>query len=103
MSQRELGRAFQNGATEGKASNVQLMDLDDVTAVVGYGWAIYAYRDKETGTITAHRGWHGYSPSTSSQMTRMRLSHPADTSMGGESYESRADAYSGGSPRLVDV
>ena len=71
---------FQAGKESGKASNVSIHRLaGGWTALVGYGWAVYAVRDN-SGTIHAYRGWHGYSPATSTQLTKMGISHPHDTS-----------------------
>jgi hypothetical protein len=73
VSQHELGKRFFDGETSGRASNVELVDDDDRTLLVGYGWAIYAERDKETGKTTYHHGWYGYSVSTSCQLSALGL------------------------------
>lgn len=78
LSQPDLAREFQNGRTSGQASNVSIRETDDETLLVGYGWAVYAARDKETGEITYYKGWYGYSTSTSGALTKMGLSVRAD-------------------------
>lgn len=102
--QAKLAELFANGCTRGDASNVRLTEVDGHTLIVGYGWAVYASRAPD-GTITAYRGWHGYSPSTSSQLTKMGLSHPQDTSMDADYYEEnrqRAHRFVDKAPELYD-
>lgn len=77
-SQSELGKRFFDGATSGSASNVKIVETDDETLLVGYGHAVYAERDKQTGRVTYYKGWYGRSQSTSSQISKMRLSSKAD-------------------------
>lgn len=72
-SQSELGDRFARGATGGAASNVKIRDGDGYTALVGYGHALYALRDDQTGNIVAFTGWYGYSMSTSCQFSRLGL------------------------------
>jgi len=81
VSQSELGRQFHNGATSGKASNVEIHHLPKHgdAAVIGYDHAVYATRDVATGHTIYYSGWYGYSVSTSSQITKMRLEENADT------------------------
>lgn len=78
-NQSELGRRFRDGATSGTASNTRIEDFPDLglTSMIGYGHAVYATRDKETGHITTY-GWYGYSPSTSNQYSKMGLRFHAD-------------------------
>lgn len=80
FNQRNLGREFLFGETEGKASNVHIEDFPDlgVTALIGYGHAVYATRDKATGTVTYYEGWWSRSTSTRTQLTKMGLSRNAD-------------------------
>jgi hypothetical protein len=74
LSQQALAQNFVRGATTGQASNVSIQKIaDGVTALVGYGHAVYAKRTQKRGT-TAYGGWYGYSPSTSSALTKMGLS-----------------------------
>lgn len=78
MSQHDLGRAFENGAKRGRASNVRIVELcGGWTALVGYQWAAYAVRTND-GTIHYYKGWYGYSPSTSCQLSRMGMESMAD-------------------------
>lgn len=89
MSQKELAREFANGGRHGRASNVRIHDVaGGYTLLVGYGHAVYAARASD-GYIVAYRDWHGYSPTTSSQMTKMGVSHPEDTSVPEEHYRER--------------
>lgn len=71
-TQRELGDLFHRGATNGKASNVEIQTPDggNTTRLVGYGWAVYAIRFKDTGKVVSF-GWRGYSMSTSCQLTKL--------------------------------
>lgn len=104
MRQRELAERFAEGATDGKASNAQIRRLvGGQTALVGYGWAVYAVRSP-SGTITAYRGWYGYSPATSTQLTRMGISHPADVRVDPDTYRTRQipDQYVLDCARLAD-
>jgi hypothetical protein len=73
FSQLEVGRRFRNGKTSGKASNVEIKEYDDFTALVGYGWAVYAIRNKQTGDVIYFSGWDGYSSSTSCQLNKLKL------------------------------
>lgn len=73
VRQAQLGQEFFGGAKEGKASNVEIKDFGDYTALVGYEWAVYAVRNKESGKVIHFRGWRGYSSSTSAQLTRLDL------------------------------
>ena len=77
-AQDELAKRFFDGETTGKASNVKIVETDNETLLVGYNWAVYAARNKDTGETTYYKGWYGYSPSTSSQLTRMGLEVKAD-------------------------
>ena len=76
FNQRNLGREFLFGETNGKASNVHIEDFPDLgmTALIGYGHAVYATRDKATGTVTYYEGWWSRSTSTRVQLTKMGLS-----------------------------
>jgi hypothetical protein len=76
MNQQELGLAFYRGETSGKASNIKIEDFPDLglTAVIGYGHAVYATRNKETGYTVYYEGWDGYSSTTGSQLTKLDLS-----------------------------
>lgn len=76
-SQSKLGRRFFRGATSGKASNVKTETFADLglTALIGYGHAVYATRDMDTGHVTAYMGWDGYSNSTSCQLSKLGLRH----------------------------
>lgn len=81
VSQKRLGRAFRNGETNGKASNVEIRELENGgTVLVGYGHAVYAYRDP-LGNVTAYMGWadqentrtHAGTMSTKCQYTALGL------------------------------
>lgn len=84
MSQANLAREFVRGADSGTASSVEIRRLGTSdTALVdtrGKG-AVYALRqvtrDHPSGHVTAFTGWYGYSPSTSSMLTKMGLSPKA--------------------------
>ena len=71
-SQRDLGRMFKRGETSGTASNVEIRDFGDFTALMGYEHAIYAIRLKDTGRVIGF-GWDGYSRSTSCQLSKMGI------------------------------
>lgn len=104
MRQRELAQEFASGAEHGSASNVEIVRLvGGQTALVGYGWAVYAVRSP-SGTITAYRDWHGYSPSTSSQLTKMGVTHPADTCNPSDTYRERCivDQWHPSAARLAE-
>lgn len=76
MSQDNLARSFENGATSGRASSVEIRDIEGGHALVdtrGKG-AVLAYR-YPSGHIVAFEGWYGFSPSTSCMMTKMGLSY----------------------------
>lgn len=74
--QQYLGDAFFRGDTTGTASNVKIEEFPDlgVTALIGYGHAVYATRDQKTREITYYQDWDGRSPSTSCQLTKLGLS-----------------------------
>lgn len=80
-NQNELGRRFRRGETTGSSSNTRIEDFPalGLTALIGYGHAVYATRQKDTGILTFY-GWYGYSPSTSQQITKMGLKSNADES-----------------------
>ena len=88
-SNEDLARAFANGATSGRAANMEIIG----NKIVGYGWAVYAtrtldrlrerhrrtscgsgatYLDVARGVITLHDGWYGYSISTNRQLDSIR-------------------------------
>jgi len=74
-SQANLARSFENGATSGKASSVEIREIEGGHAIVdtrGKG-AVLAYR-YPSGQVVAFEGWYDYSPSTSCMMTKMGLS-----------------------------
>jgi hypothetical protein len=76
QSQANLARAFENGATRGRASSVEVRECEGGHALVdtrGKG-AVYAYR-YPSGHVVAFEGWYGYSPSTSCALTKMGLSY----------------------------
>jgi hypothetical protein len=79
-NQNDLGRRFHDGATSGQASNVRIEDFPDLdlTAVIGYGHAVYATRDKTTGHTVYYEGWYSRSQSTKQQISKMSLSFKAD-------------------------
>jgi hypothetical protein len=81
VAQDKLGRMFVRGETSGEASNVRIIHFPYLgkTALVGYGHAVYATRDDDTGHITYFEGWYGYSPSTSCQLTKMGFPSVADS------------------------
>lgn len=57
QSHRNLARAFARGDTSGQSSSMSIMELaDGVTALVGYGHAVYAIRDSD-GTVYRFDGW----------------------------------------------
>lgn len=102
MSQSDCARRFEEGATSGRASNVHIAELSGGwTALVGYGWAVYAVRDN-SGTIHAYPDWHGYSQATACQLTAMNLSRAADTSHPEGEYSPRFDVAHEGRPPLRD-
>lgn len=75
VSQENLARSFENGATHGKASNVEIREIEGGHALVdtrGRG-AVLAFR-YPSGHVVAFEGWYGYSISTSCMMTKMGLS-----------------------------
>jgi hypothetical protein len=76
FNQRNLGREFLFGETSGRASNVEIKHFPNVglTALIGYGHAVYATREIGTGTVVYYEGWYGRSASTSCQLTKMGLS-----------------------------
>lgn len=78
--QKEIGERFHRGESSGKASNVEIQEFEalGLTAVVGYGHAVYATRDIETGHTVYFDGWYGYSVTTSCQISKMRLESNAD-------------------------
>lgn len=78
-NQRQLGERFLRGETTGTASNVHIEDYPSLglTALIGYGHAVYATRDSDSGRVTYFRGWWGRSVSTKTQLTKMGLSENA--------------------------
>lgn len=82
-NQNELGKRFHRGETSGTASNTRIEDYEDLglTALIGYGHAVYATRDKETGHTIYYEGWYGYSPSTSCQLSKTGFPSRADESV----------------------
>ena len=85
FSNRELIRRFVEGKTSGKACNMEIREADGKTLLVGYGWARYAERQKDSGEITLFDGWYGYSSTTSRHVNMVR---------------SHADYESGMKPRV---
>jgi hypothetical protein len=56
---------------------MKIVDSPDKTLLVGYNWAVYGSRDKNTGEVTFFKGWSGYSTTTSKQLsvTGLREAH----------------------------
>ena len=75
VSQANLARSFENGATSGSASSVEIREIAGGHAIVDTrcAGAVYAFR-YPSGKIVAFEGWYGYSPSTSTMMTKMGIS-----------------------------
>lgn len=83
-SNRALVSTFIDGETSGSSANMQIREgplsydgttyvLEGETALVGYGWAIYA---KNTGSrIIVFEGWRGWAESKDGQSGRTTLSH----------------------------
>lgn len=69
----DIGRAFKEGKTKGKSNSMDIVDRPNETLLVGYGWAVYGARNKKTGKITFFKGWDGYSPTTSKQLSQTGL------------------------------
>lgn len=57
-SQKELVKRFMLGRTTGTASNMSIIDMDEITVLCGFGHAAYATRRKSDGRITAFAGWY---------------------------------------------
>ena len=68
-----IGNMFFAGETKGKYNNMEIIDKGDKTLLVGYGWAVYGSRDKQTGEVTFYKGWDGYSRTTSKQLSQAGL------------------------------
>jgi hypothetical protein len=110
-SQANLARSFENGATTGKASSVEIREFEPsdsdgsqsadsktpreiegghaIVDTRGKG-AVLAYR-YPSGKVVAFEGWYGYSPSTSCMMTKMGLS-PACRHEDGRHYRANTTA-----------
>ena len=73
-----IGTAFFEGATRGKSLNMSIVDTPKETLLVGYGWAVYGAKDKETGKVTYYSGWRGYSSTTSKQLSQTGIMVKAD-------------------------
>lgn len=70
-TQRELGQAFEAGATEGRASNLAIQECAGGYALVDVrGPAVLAYRFPGTHRIVSFDGWYGFSTTTSCMMTK---------------------------------
>lgn len=79
-SQADLAKMFVDGAGDGRASHMHISDLGVGTALVGYGWAIYAYREGETRRFFFFEGWRGYSKiTTSKHLPAIRHHLPSNT------------------------
>ena len=71
-SQKNLSRQFAAGKTSGKASNMEITELDDGrTAIIGYGWAIYATR--EDGKIYVFEDWGEWSSTRGGRATKHQI------------------------------
>lgn len=72
-SQKELARKFENGHSTGKASAVSISEIGTHgTFLMGYGWAIYAFRRSRDGEVFLYPDWHGYSNTTSKHITQLK-------------------------------
>lgn len=67
MRNDELIKRFIRGETTGTASRMEIREMGDGTALVGYGWALYAYRSP-SGEIQLYNGWDGYSSTTTKHL-----------------------------------
>lgn len=79
MKQAEIGRKLARGVSPGKipdASNVRCLSAEyDRTydaVLLSYNWAVIFGRREDNGKIVEFTGWRGYSPSTSTQMGKIR-------------------------------
>lgn len=63
-------------AKSGSANNMQILDLGEKTALIGYGRAVYALNDHQTDQITVFGGWQGYSTTTSTHLNMIRHNTP---------------------------
>jgi len=109
ISQSELGRRFESGATSGTASNVEIQEAPNGgTVLVGYGHAVYAYRSPG-GHITVYRGWtnrnntrrHSGSMSTKCQYTALGLGSAADDVVEGDGTDAAPKSIGFQSPQLA--
>lgn len=108
-SQSDLAGRFAQGYTTGKASNVEIHELDDgSTVLVGYGHAVYAHRSA-AGRITTYYGWYNSdntrrwagTMSTKHQFTTMGLKSLGDDVKEGESIDAAPKLTGFKPPQLV--
>ena len=71
MNNREIVKKFAAGAKKGHSNSMAIVQLpNSTTALIGYGWAIYAKRRGKQ--IIVYDGWRGYSTTTSHHMGLIR-------------------------------
>lgn len=87
LSNRELVKRFVNGSTSGRANQMDIREgpisydgttyvKPGETAIIGYGWAIYASRT-DTGRVVVFNGWREWAkgkPGHSGQTTLQHIS-----------------------------
>lgn len=85
QSNRDLVESFVNGATHGRANNMEIREgpishngetnvLPGDTAIVAYGWAIYAVRSS-SGLVTVNDGWRDWANDKDGESGQTTLQH----------------------------
>lgn len=70
MNNRAVVKHFVSGGKKGQSNSMYIAG----NKLIGYGWAVYARRDKKGGRyyITLYDGWYGYSQTTSTHLNIIR-------------------------------
>ena len=70
MDNRKLVKHFVGGGKKGQSNSMYIAG----NKLIGYGWAVYAKRNKRNNRwfITLYDGWYKYSPTTSKHLNIIR-------------------------------
>lgn len=85
LSNAELVERFVNGGTSGKANRMRIVEgpishggtqsvLEGETAIIGYGWAVYAKRS-DSGRVVVFNGWRDWAEGKDGHSGSSTLQH----------------------------
>ena len=70
----DVGNAFMSGRSL-KGSNINSEKHGNFSFLIGYGWAVYGMKNMRTGDVIYFSKWHGYTMTTSKQLSVSGISY----------------------------